>query len=145
MAAILETKSLQGWDGPSDWAGMSEKQLTVLPRELLEQVVLKLRAQSPQRPWIGLCRRIEHLLKSQAHTAERNRWLAELEAQPLAHRLQSASESRWSMTYFPDSWAIQCVEDASVLSADLKSRLSSKLSRLRRRSPWRDFRKLTTS
>ena len=142
VSAVLEAPSLGGWDCSPRWAKLSEKDLADVPPQLLEQVIQKMSQQKPPRLWHGLRSRIKHCLKSRAHSAERTALLAQMEDYSLPDKLRAACDSNWSLTYFPEAWAVMAIQDVTVLSSDLKASILPKVSRLRRRSPWRSIRQL---
>ena len=142
VRAVLDAPTLSAWDCLERWAQIPETALGELPREMLEQIAHKIASLPPSRSWSGLRSRIEHLLKSRAHSVERSQWLAQFDHSPLAEKLRTACDSRWSLTYFPESWAEEIIRDASGISDELRVRLRSKLMRLHRRSSWRTVRQL---
>ena len=142
VRAVLDAPTLGTWDCSEGWANISQKTLGALPREVLDQLAHKIASQPPSRPWSGLRSRVEHLLKSRAHSTEREDWLAQFRESPLPEQLRAACDSKWSLTYFPESWAEQIIRDASEISVELRIRLLSKLMRLHRRSPWRTVRQV---
>ena len=142
LRAVLEAPSLSAWDCSERWAKIPEVALSAVPKETLDQVAHKIASQPHSRFWSGLRSRIEHLLKSRAHSAERKECLSKLESLLLAEALRAACDSRWSLTYFPESWTEQIIHDASGISAELRTQLLSKLMRLQRRSSWRAVRRL---
>ena len=137
VRSVLEAPTLSAWDCCERWAKIPETTLNKLSREVLDQVAHKIAGQPRSRQWSGLRSRIEHLLKSRAHSAERSELLSQLDLLPFSEKLRAACDSRWSMTYFPESWAEQMIREASSISAELRDRLLSKLMRLQRRSSWR--------
>jgi hypothetical protein len=142
LRSVLEAPTLDTWDCCECWAKIPETSLNGLPREILDQVAHKIASQSHSRHWSGLRSRIEHLLKSRAHSADRSAWLAQFEYCPLLERLRTACGSRWSMTYFPANWAEEVLQEPTALPVDLGLQMLSKLMRLRRRGPSREVRRL---
>lgn len=142
LGFVLKAPTLNAWDCCERWAKIPETALSGLPQEILGQVAHKIDSQPHSRLWSGLRRRIEHLLKSRAHSAERSEWLSQLDRLVLTGKLQAACDSRWSLTYFPENWAEQIIREVSSVSEELRFRLLSKLMRLQRRSSWRTVRKL---
>jgi hypothetical protein len=140
--AILEASGWGSWDCPDRWAKTPEKELALVAPELLGQVIQKVGHQPPSRHWNGFRNRIEHLLKSRAHAAERSAWLAQFEGRSSPEKLHAACNTRWSLTYLPDNWAEETIKNAAVLPEDLKARMLTKVSRLSRRSPWRTVRRM---
>ena len=140
MRAVLDAPTLSPWNCPARWAWISEKDLSTLPREMLDEITHKVSGQPASRCWNGLRNRIEHLLKSHAHSAERSAFLAKLKDHGLLERLQAACDSRWSLTYFPEDWAEQLLQEKFALPDELKTRLLSKLMRLQTRTPWRNLK-----
>lgn len=142
LRAVLEAPSLSAWDCSESWAKIPEAALNSLPQETLDQVAHKIASQPRSRFWSGLRSRIEHLLKSRTHSAERSECLSKFEGLSLAEKLRAACDSRWSLTYFPETWAEQIIGETSGISPELRTRLLSKLIRLQRRSSWRTVRQL---
>jgi hypothetical protein len=98
------------------------------------------RIEKAQREAERTARIIEHQLKSESNSAERNAWLSQLDHSSLPEKLRAACDSKWALTYFPDSWAEQIPSETAVLSAELRTQLLSKLMRLRKRNQWRTVR-----
>lgn len=142
LRAVLDAPTLSMWDCYERWARISEKAFSTLPREMLDQLAQKISSQPPSPPWSGLRSRIEHLLKSRAHSAERSGWLAQFGHSPLSEKLRAACDSRWSLTYYPESWADEVLKDTAVIPVELQMQMLSKLMRLRRRSSWRIVRQM---
>lgn len=142
LRAVLDAPTLSMWDCSEHWAKISEKALSTLPRETLDQLAHKISSQPPSRPWSGLRSRLEHLLKSRAHSAERSGWLAQFDRSPLSEKLRAACDSRWSLNYFPESLAGEVLKDTAVIPVELQKQMLSKLMRLRRRSSWRTVRQM---
>jgi len=141
LRAVLDAPILSAWDCRARWAKISETALDALPREILEQVAHKIASQPPSRIWSGLRSRIEHLLKSRAHSAERDAHLAKLKGKSLLERLEAACDSRWSLTYFPADWADEILQGVLSIPEALRLRLLSKLMKLRKQRHWRAVRK----
>ncbi len=125
---------------PVRWASLPETRLRAVRADLLEGVTRNLSSRELSRSWRGLNHRIFHLLKSQARAKDRTAYLQRLENLPLLGKLNEASNSRWSLTYFPEVWAEEFVQYASLISEELRNRLLSKLMRLRQKSRWRTVR-----
>lgn len=142
LHTVLEAPTLNAWDCSERWARIPETALSTLPAEMLDQVAHKIASQPHSRHWSGLRSRIEHLLKSHTRSAERIEWLSKLDRLPFAEKLRVACDSRWSLTYFPESWAEQIISEPSGIPDELRTRRHSKLMRLQRRSSWRTVRQL---
>ncbi len=127
---------------PERWAKIPEKALSLLSDDLLEAVVQRLSGERMSPAWHGLTKRIVHLRKSRARSEERRAYLCQIEQSALPEKLKRACESRWSLTYFPEHWASAASEQVDQIPDDLRTRLRSKLLRLRRRGHWRDLRRL---
>lgn len=145
ISAILGATSLDGGNCSDRWARISERDLRLIPQDLLLQVVAKISCHPSARIWSGLRSRIEHLEKSRAHAVDRSVSLAKLQDRSLNERLQCACATRWSLTYFPEEWAEEAIRCASRIPLPLRTAMLSKLGRLRRRSRWRDVRLLLLS
>lgn len=142
VRAVLDAPSLNTWDCSERWAKIPETALRGLPKDMLDQVAHKIASQPHSRHWSGLRSRIEHLLKSHAHSLERNECLSKLDCLPFVDKLRTACDSKWSLTYFPESWAEQLAHETARISKDLRVGLLSKLVRLQKRGRWRDVRNL---
>ncbi len=59
---------------------------------------------------------------------------------PLPDKLRTACGSRRLLTYLPEDWAEQALGGAPPLPADSRSQMFSSVSRLSKRSRWRDVR-----
>jgi hypothetical protein len=142
VRAILDAPTLSTWDCSQRLAKIPEKALSVLPREMLDQIAHKIASQPRSKPWNGLRSRIEHLQKSRDHSEERSRWLAQLDHLPFREKLRAACDSRWSLTYFPANWAEQLLHETAALPVELRLRMLAKLMRLRRRNLWLGVRRM---
>lgn len=139
LCAIRDADTL-GTACPFRWASLPETTLRTVRAELLEEVARNLSSRELSRNWRGLNHRIIHLFKSQVRAKDRIAHLQQLENMPLLGKLNDASNSRWSLTYFPEAWADEVIQQAAFIPEDLRVRLLSKLMRLRRKGPWRDVR-----
>ena len=136
ISALADTPPSCPWDYPENWTWITDKKLRCVPQASLEQALQKISSHTDVRCWMSLAHKIRNALKSVKRFAE----LAELEHLPLTEKLRVACDSRWSLTYFPETWAEQIIREASSVSDELRTRLLSKLMRLQRRSPWRTVR-----
>jgi hypothetical protein len=136
IGALADTPPSCPWDYPENWTWIADKKLRCVPRDSLEQALQKISGHMEARSWRSLAHKIRNALKTVKRSAE----LAELERLPLTEKLRVACDSRWSLTYFPESWAEQIIREASSVSDELRTRLLSRLMRLQRRSPWRTVR-----
>lgn len=125
---------------PVRWARLPETTLRAVRGELLAEVTRNLSNRELSRSWRGLSHRIIHLLKSEARAKDRITYLQRLENLPLLGKFNEASNSRWSLTFFPEVWADEVIEQAALIPDELRIRLLSKLMRLRRKGPWRAAR-----
>lgn len=139
LCAICDADTL-GASCPLRWARLPETALSTVRTDLLEEVARNLSSRELSRSWRGLNHRMIHLLKSQVRAKDRIAHLQQLENMPLLGKLNDATNSRWSLTYFPVTWADEVIQKASSIPEDLRVRLLSKLMRLRRKGPWRDAR-----
>jgi hypothetical protein len=92
---------------PANWAWISDGNLRCLPQALLEQALPKIASHAATRPWRSLAHKIRNVLKTLKRSAE----LAQLDLSPLCDKLRAACDSRWSLTYFPESWAEQILSE----------------------------------
>jgi hypothetical protein len=138
LRVIRDSASLA--DCPFRWARLPETTLGSVSQDILDQVTSRLAAERVSRGWRSLHRRIVHFLKSRTHSTERKTYLSSLEHLPLLKRLDVASQSRWSLTYFPEEWAEEVLLNISGIPSDLRQQLLAKLMRLRRQSAWRRVR-----
>lgn len=137
IQALADAPLSSHWDFPEAWAQISERSLRSLPQDLLEQALETTSNHSATR----CSRSLNHKIRGALMTLSRAAAIAKLNASPLFERLSAACDSKWSLTYFPDSWAEEALSTTSSLPADLRARLLSRLMRLQRRSPWRNVRK----
>jgi hypothetical protein len=141
ICAVLAAPSLSSWDCSERWAELIEAELDTLPRETLGLLARKFSRTSRPHLWRSLVSKI-HLLISRANSKERSELLLNLSCRSLPEKLLAACESRWALTYFPETWAEQIIHDTSEISVELRTRLLSKLMRLNRRTSWRAVRQL---
>lgn len=138
LRALADAPSSGSWDFPENWAWISDKKLRAISEDLLERALPKISSQTTPRCWSSLSHKILNALNTLRRSAE----LAKLEHSPLAEKLRFACDSRWSLTYFPESWAEQFLQVKPAIQNELRTHLLSKLMRLQRRTLWRDLKHL---
>lgn len=138
ISALADTPPSCPWDYPESWAWISDKNLRCVPQDSLGQALQKISSQTDVRCWRSLAHKIRNALTTVKRSAE----LAELEHLPLIEKLRVACDSRWSLTYFPESWADEVLNNTAVIPVELQMQMLSKLMRLRRRSSWRTVRQM---
>lgn len=136
ISALADTPPSCPWDYPENWTWIAGEKLRCVPQDSLRQALGKISTLAKGRCWNSLAHKIRAALKTVNRSAE----LANFEQSPLNAKLRFACESRWSLTYFPESWAEQIASESSAVSDELRTRLLSKLMRLRRRGSWRTVR-----
>jgi hypothetical protein len=119
LCAIRDADTL-GASCPLRWASLPETTLRTVCTELLEEVARSLSGRELSRSWRGLNHRIIHLIKSQVRAKDRIAHLQQLENMPLLGKLNDASDSRWSLTYFPETWADEVIQQPSSIPKDLR-------------------------
>ena len=138
ISALADSPPSCPWDYPENWTWITGEKLRCLPQDSLCHALEKISNHAKGRRWRSLAHKIRAALKTITRSAE----LAKYEHLPLNDKLLAASDSRWSLTYFPESWAVQIAENSSVVSEELRTRLLSKLMHLQKRSAWRIVRQL---
>lgn len=139
LCAIRDAASLAN-SCPVRWTSLPETTLRAVRSELLEEVTRNISSRELSRSWRGLNHRVIRLLNYQARAKERGAYLQRLENLPLCGKLSEASNSRWSLTFFPEVWADEVIEQPALIPDELRIRLLSKLMRLQRKGPWRTAR-----
>lgn len=138
IRALADTPPSCPWDYPENWTWISDQKLRSVRQDSLQQALQKISSHTDIRCWRCLAHKIRNALKTVKRSAE----LAEVEHLPLTEKLRVVCDSRWSLTFFPETWAEQIISEASSVSDELRTRLLSKLMRLRRRSSWRTVRQM---
>ena len=139
--AVVAASSLKAWDCSERWSELLKAQLSLLSQEDIQTLARTLARRSRRGPWRSLYAEI-HVRLSNARSAERLEWLADHESLPLTEKMSAACESKWPLTYFPESWAVQFIHEALDISDGLRDRMLSRLMRLQRQSPWLAVRRL---
>ena len=132
LRTLASASASKTWDFPSNWARIQDNTLRSLPRDLLKQALTPLLKHVATRCW----RSVAHIIQGALKALERSETLAAMAEMPLADKLRATCSSRWSLTFYPESWE----EQAPTFPAELRSLMLSKLTHLRRRGAWRAVR-----